>query len=77
MIEGFWLMGVGMTVVFGFLTLMVATMNASAAFFERYGHHFESPAPARPAPTPARAAAAPPPEIAVVLAALEAHRRRG
>ncbi|MCB9679386.1 MAG: OadG family protein [Alphaproteobacteria bacterium] len=65
-------MGVGMTAVFGFLTLMVATMHASAAFFERYGAYFEEPVPPRKAAAPG-----PAPEIAVILAALEAHRKGG
>jgi len=63
-------MGVGMTTVFGFLSLLVVTMMGSAAFFERFGDWFEEPAPPkRPAVT------GPSPEIAVVLAAIEAHRR--
>lgn len=70
-------MGVGMTTVFGFLALLVVTMMASAAFFERFGDQLETPMPTPRAPGPASATTAPPPEIAVVLAAIEAHRRRG
>ena len=67
------LMAVGMTTVFVFLGLLVALMRGSATFFAAFGHHF-------PEPEPAAVQGARSPdienheEIAIVLAAIEAHR---
>lgn len=72
--EGLRLMAVGMIAVFGFLTLLVVAMSASAAFFERAGDRF---APA--AESGARGPSALPDEaeIAVALAVATARRQRG
>ena len=67
-------MAVGMGTVFGFLSIMVAIMYVSAAFFERFDHLFPEP---EPAPTRGRASSSNDAEIAVVLAAIAAHRSRG
>jgi sodium pump decarboxylase gamma subunit len=73
LLDGVWLMIIGMATVFAFLTLLVGTMQASAAFFHSYGHLFPEPEP----PTPRRSLPAgdPSPDIAVVLAAIAHHRR--
>lgn len=72
MVEGVQLLLVGMTTVFAFLGLLVGTMMASAAFFQANAAWFPDPEPprARP-PAPAADDAA---EIAVILAAIAAHR---
>ena len=79
LVEGFRLMAVGMTTVFAFLSLLVVLMYGSAAFFRTFADSFPEPerAGAKPrpatAPTPAADADA---ELAVVLAAVAAHRAR-
>lgn len=67
MAQGFVLMVVGMLVVFGFLVLMVLTMHVVAAFFKRHD--------ARVAKREKKAAAQSDDlaEIAIVLAAIQAH----
>ena len=71
--EGLLLMAVGMVTVFAFLSLLVGLMVVSARFFAAYGDRLSDP---EPAPTRAAAPAGPGDEaIAVVLAAIEAHRR--
>ena len=74
MLEGVQLMGIGMTTVFAFLGLLVLVMQGSAAFFRANAHLFPEPEkPAAPRPAlPANDQA----EIAVVLAAIAAHRAR-
>jgi sodium pump decarboxylase gamma subunit len=69
--EGLQLMLVGMATVFAFLTLLVGLMAGSARFFEAYGDRFSEPEAADPAGGTADTQE----EIAVVLAAIEAHRR--
>lgn len=64
LIDGWRIMGVGMAAVFCFLLLMVLTMNLSAWIFSRWGHLF-SEEPAGGAEVEE--------EIAVVLAAIQAH----
>ena len=76
--EGLSLMVVGMVTVFSFLTLLVVVLEVSARVFESYGHLWpepvtDAPAPTAPATAPNESRHA---EIAVVLAAIEAHRRR-
>ena len=66
MVQGFVLMIVGMLVVFGFLVLMVLTMHAAAAFFMRREARAEIEI-SETAPSDDMA------EIAVVLAAIQAH----
>ena len=67
-------MAVGMTTVFSFLSLLVIAIQISAAFFERFAHLFPEPEPERRAPAPS-APTSNDAEIAVVLAAIAAHRR--
>ena len=71
--EGFWLMVVGMVTVFGFLSTLVAMMTVSAALFESYAHLFPEPVtePTRSTSSDDDA------RIAVVLAAIAAHRTQG
>ena len=64
-------MGVGMTVVFAFLILLVVCLELSAKFFEKFGHLFPDPPPADP-PSPVETG--PGPDLAVAVAA--AARRR-
>ena len=70
--EGINLMVVGMTTVFSFLALLVIVMQASARFFERFGDQWPDAAVAtgRPDSTPGTQHE----EIAVILAAITAHR---
>jgi oxaloacetate decarboxylase gamma subunit len=72
LMQGLVLMVIGMATVFAFLVLLIAAMNASAAFFRRFSHLFpeEETAPRKPA----AAAADPAAEIAVALAAIRARR---
>ncbi len=69
MMQGFVLMVVGMLVVFGFLVLMVMMMHATAAFFKQYD--------ARALETKNNEAALSDDmaEIAVILAAIQAHSK--
>jgi sodium pump decarboxylase gamma subunit len=73
LLEGVNLMVVGMTAVFGFLTLLVVVLQISARVFESFGDRWPDPAiapPSAPMPISRRDA-----EVAVALAAIEAHRR--
>jgi sodium pump decarboxylase gamma subunit len=70
-LEGFWLMVVGMFTVFAFLVLLVGLMNGSAFLFERFADRFPEDVAAET--PPARGAAGE--EIAVVLAVAERTRR--
>jgi len=69
--EGLQLLLVGMATVFAFLTLLVGLMEGSARFFEAYGDRLSQPEAAQPS----GGASDSHEEIAVVLAAIEAHRR--
>ncbi len=69
--EGLRLMVVGMTTVFAFLGLLVMCMHASAAFFRVNAGWFAEPAAPEPRLPTASGDDA---EIAVVLAAIAAHR---
>jgi len=72
--DGIQLLLVGMTTVFAFLMLLVGLMAGSARFFEAFGHRFvgaEEPPPVAQASSRVGESE----EIAVVLAAVEAHRR--
>lgn len=74
MLEGVQLMGIGMTTVFAFLGLLVLVMHGSAWFFRANAHLFPEPElPAAPRP---QVQADDHAEIAVVLAAIAAHRSR-
>ena len=70
--EGINLMVVGMTTVFSFLALLVIVMQVSARFFERFGAQWPDGAVATgdSDSTPGTQNE----EIAVVLAAITAHR---
>jgi len=68
--EGLRLAAVGMFTVFAFLTLLVAMMRGSAAFFEANAHRFPEEEPGDTV-----AGAAGDDELAVVLAVSEALRR--
>lgn len=73
--EGVLLTAVGMLTVFAFLGLLVALMGASSAFFAAFGDRF--PEPLLPSPQQAAASDAGNDEdIAIVLAAVAAHRQR-
>ena len=67
-------MGVGMATVFAFLGLLVVAMHGSGAFFRANAHRFPDPPDLDPPP---RAETGNHAEIAVVLAAVAAHRARG
>ena len=73
LIEGVRLMVVGMATVFSFLSLLVVVMTMQARFFEVYGERFEEPEVEPATRQPQRSDDA---EIAVVLAAIAAHRGR-
>ena len=73
-LEGVRLMLVGMVTVFGFLSLLVGLMAASASFFGAFGDRFADPEPS-PRAAGAGAQSEREDEIAVVLAAIEAQRR--
>jgi len=72
--EGVRLMAVGMLTVFAFLTLLVGLMRGSAAFFEAFADRFPE-APLGEPTVSGSGAGAGEEEIAVVLAAITAHRR--
>ena len=69
LLEGVNLMVVGMTAVFSFLTLLVVMLQISARVFESFGDRWPD---AAAAPVPVARGDV---EVAVVLAAIEAHRR--
>ena len=71
--EGVLLMAVGMLMVFVFLGLLVGLMQGSAAFFAAFGARFPEPQPA-PSGRATSPGAENDEEIAIVLAAVEAHR---
>ena len=73
MADGFVLMGVGMTTVFAFLSLLVGAMWAQAAFFRRFDIEITvdtGASESRPERVDERL------QIAIALAAIDAHRRR-
>ena len=72
--EGINLMVVGMTTVFSFLVLLVIVLQVSARFFERFGDQWPDAAVATgdSDSTPGTQNE----EIAVVLAAITAHREQ-
>ena len=75
LLEGVNLMVVGMTTVFSFLALLVIVLEVSARIFQRGTDAEVQPATVAMSPSgasPVRGSE----EIAVVLAAVEAHRRR-
>ena len=75
LLEGVNLMVVGMTTVFSFLALLVMVLEVSARIFQ--GGSAGEAKPASVAMTPSGASSVRgSEEIAVVLAAVEAHRRR-
>ena len=75
LLEGVNLMVVGMTTVFSFLTLLVIMLQISAKVFDSIGYRWPDPtiAPTRSAETPNTLGDV---DVAVALAAIEAHRRR-
>ena len=76
--DGLSLMVVGMVTVFSFLALLVVVLELSARVFASYGHLWPEPVEDAPAPTVSTASPTQPrhAEVAVALAAIEAHRRR-
>lgn len=72
LMDGVFLMLIGMATVFVFLVLLIWAMTGSAAFFRKFAHLF--PAETAPAPKAKAAAADPEAEIAVALAAIRAKR---
>ena len=70
--EGINLMMVGMTTVFSFLALLVIVMQVSARFFERFGDQWPDAVVTTGGPDPTLGTQNE--EIAVVLAAITAHR---
>lgn len=73
LIEGVRLMMVGMATVFSFLSLLVVVMIVQARLFEAFGDRFEEP---EVSPQPDHRTRSDDVEIAVVLAAIAAHRGR-
>jgi len=73
--EGVLLMAVGMATVFAFLGVLVGLMQGSAAFFEAFGDRFAEPEVPTPSAGATPGGAGNDDEIAIVLAAIEAHRR--
>ena len=73
MSEGLVLMGVGMATVFAFLSMLVGAMWAQAALFRRYDIEFVIDSRAS---EPRTARVDEGLQIAIALAAIEAHRRR-
>jgi oxaloacetate decarboxylase gamma subunit len=77
LIEGLWLMGIGLGIVFTFLVTLVGLLVLMSKAVARWG-----PEDALPATVAATHAVAPPPAaddqrlVAVVSAAIQAHRRR-
>jgi len=71
LMQGIVLMVIGMATVFAFLVLLIAAMNASAAFFRKFAHLFPEP---EQAPAKVVKATDPTEEIAVALAAIRAKR---
>jgi len=69
--EGLRLMAVGMFTVFAFLTLLVALMKGSAAFFEKFADRFPDEAAGEAAVVRSGNDG----EIALALAVAEAYRR--
>ncbi len=70
--DGVFLMVIGMTTVFIFLVLLIGAMNGSTAFFRKFAHLF--PEETKAAPKKAAPATDPSAEIAVVMAAIRAKR---
>ena len=69
MTEGIQLMIIGMGVVFSFLILLVLAMQASAAFFKKFGHLFpEEITAAKPTKKVQDLS-----DVAVAIAAVKAH----
>lgn len=66
--QGLVLLIVGMVTVFGFLVLLVASMQLSAVFFKKFAHLFPEEVVAKSAP------ASPVQAIAIALAAIRAKR---
>jgi Na+-transporting methylmalonyl-CoA/oxaloacetate decarboxylase gamma subunit len=64
-----------MATVFAFLGLLLGLMQGSAALFEAFGHRFPVPPSTETTPR-ASDGAARDEEIAIVLAAVDAHRRK-
>lgn len=78
MAEGLRLLGLGMTMVFVFLALLVLLMHGSARFFRVFGHYFPEPAldtAGPPPPEPSRAGSDDGARVAAAIAAVHAHRR--
>lgn len=71
--QGLELMLLGMGMVFAFLLLLVFAMNRLAAFFFRFGHLFPD---AQDADPPVKAEVETEPEIAIILAAIHAKKRK-
>ena len=71
--EGVNLMAVGMTTVFGFLALLVVLLQLSARFFEKFGDRWPDSRVTSGAP---EARVETDEAVAVVLAAVAAHRRK-
>ena len=72
--EGLLLMVVGMGTVFTFLGLIVGLMQGSAMFFDSFGAHFPEREMVPSTDWAGGASTGNDQEIAVVLAAVEAHR---
>jgi sodium pump decarboxylase gamma subunit len=67
--QGAVLMVIGMGVVFAFLTLLVISMNCSAAFFKKYAHLF----PEEPVQGPARKTGTDCSDVALAVAMVRHH----
>jgi len=71
MIEGIFLMIIGMGTVFVFLILMIIAMNSSARFFQKFAHLFPEEMQQSTQTTPSNNQIE---EIAVAIAAIKAKR---
>ena len=67
--DGVYLMVIGMATVFTFLVLLILAMNGSAAFFRKFAHLFPEETSSKAAP-----ATDPSAQIAIALAAIKAKR---
>jgi oxaloacetate decarboxylase gamma subunit len=79
LVEGLWLMGIGLGIVFSFLLILVGTLHLMSKAVARWGPEEALPATVVTAHPAAGAAGQPARDdrlIAVITAAIHAHRKR-
>jgi oxaloacetate decarboxylase (Na+ extruding) subunit gamma len=76
LVEGLWLMGIGMGIVFSFLLILVGTLHLMSKAVARWGPEEALPATVDTAHTPAGRATGGDRLIAVITAAIHEHRKR-